>query len=343
MVTSVGRNLTYRDAINEALLQELARDPDIIIMGEDIAGGAAREHLGIIDAWGGPFGTTRGLIKEFGATRVRDTPISEEAIVGAAIGAAMTGLRPVVDLMLVDFAGLCMDQLQNNAAKLRYMTGGSARVPLTIVTRIGAGVGEAAQHSGSFYSIFAHIPGLKVVAPSDSYTAKGLLMSAIRDDDPVIYLEHKLLYPTTGDVPEEPYTVPIGEARLLRPGNHVTLVGISRMTSICLEAAATLAEEGIDAEVIDLLSLSPIDYDLVLGSVRKTHRLIVVDEDTPRCGIAAEILAKVAEEAFDYLDGPPRRVTAPHTPVPHSRRLESAYIPTAMDVISAVRDEGSSM
>ena len=278
MSTTTDRQIRYREAINEALSQEMERDPSIIIMGEEVAGGAGREHLGVIDAWGGPFRTTAGLIQKFGAKRVRDTPISEAAFIGTAIGAASTGLRTIADLMFVDFIGVCFDQILNNAAKMRYMYGGQVKVPFTLITRIGAGTGSAAQHSESFYSIFSHIPGLKGVVPSDPYSAKGLLISAIRDDDPVVFFEHKLLYGETGPVPEEPYALPLGKARTLRPGKDITLVGISRMTMLCLEAAKTLADEGVEAEVIDLMSVSPIDYDHIVESVRKTHRLVVVDE-----------------------------------------------------------------
>ena len=327
MTTTTERQIRYREAINEALIQEMERDPSVIIMGEEIAGGAGREHLGIVDAWGGPFRTTVGLIQKFGSTRVIDTPLSEAAFIGAAIGAASTGLRTVAELMFVDFVGVCMDQILNNAAKMRYMYGGQVKVPFTLLTRIGAGTGSAAQHSESFYSIFSHIPGLKGVVPCDPYTAKGLLISAIRDDDPVVFFEHKLLYPETGPVPEESYTIPLGKARVVRPGKDITLVGISRMTIVCLETAESLAGQGVDAEVVDLMSISPIDYDLILESVRKTHRAIVVDEDTPRCSMAGDICSTIAEEAFDYLDAPPTKVTAPHTPVPYSRPLEGAYIP----------------
>ena len=310
------REIQTREAINEALAQEMRRDPTVIIMGEEIAGGAGREHLGIVDAWGGAFRTTRGLIQEFGNERVLDTPLSEAAFVGTAIGAASTGMRAVAELMFVDFIGVCMDQLMNNAAKMRYMFGGQVKVPFVMLTRIGAGFGSAAQHSESFYSLFSHIPGLKGVCPSDAYTAKGLLLSAIRDDDPVIFFEHKGLYGDTCPVPEESYTLPLGKARTVRPGSDITIVGISKMTWTAVEAAEELAKEGINAEVIDLLSVSPIDYDHVLDSVRRTHRLLVVDEDTPVCSISSDICARVAEEAFDYLDAPPSRVTPPHTPRP---------------------------
>ncbi len=337
MATNATRQIQYRQAINEALRQEMRRDPTVIIMGEEIAGGAGREHLGIVDAWGGAFKTTVGLIQEFGKERVLDTPLSEAAFVGTAIGAASTGMRAVAELMFVDFIGVCMDQLLNNAAKMRYMFGGQVKVPFTLMTRIGAGFGSAAQHSESFYSIFSHIPGLKGVVPSDPYTAKGLLVAAIRDDDPVVYFEHKGLYGNTGPVPEELYALPLGQARTVREGTDITLVGISRMTWVCTEAAAELAKSGINAQVIDLLSVSPIDYDHIIDSVRRTHRIVVVDEDTPICSLASDICARVAEEAFDYLDAPPSRVTAPHTPVPYNRQLEAAYIPNATRVIHTVQ------
>ncbi len=337
MTTTTTRELQYRQAINEALRQEMERDENVIIMGEEIAGGAGREHLGIVDAWGGPFRTTVGLIQQFGRERVLDTPLSEAAFVGTAIGAASTGMRAVAELMFVDFIGVCMDQLLNNAAKMRYMFGGQVTLPFVLLTRIGAGFGSAAQHSESFYSIFSHIPGLKGVVPSDAYTAKGLLIAAIRDDDPVVFFEHKGLYGETCQVPEEPYVLPLGKARTVREGTDITLVGISRMTWVCTEAAEELAKSGINAEVVDLLSVSPIDYDHVIDSVRRTHRLVVVDEDTPICSLAGDICARVAEEAFDHLDAPPSRVTAPHTPVPYSRALEDNYVPNAARVIKTVQ------
>ena len=337
MSTTVDREILYREAINEALRQEMELDETVIIMGEEIAGGAGLEHLGIVDAWGGPFRTTVGLIQQFGKERILDTPLSEAAFVGTAIGAASTGMRAVAELMFVDFVGVCMDQLLNNAAKMRYMFGGQVKVPFVLLTRIGAGFGSAAQHSESFYSIFSHIPGLKGVVPSDPYTAKVLLTAAIRDDDPVVYFEHKGLYLNKGSVPEESYVIPLGKARTVKPGKDITLVGISRMTWVCTEAAEELQKEGIDAEVIDLLSVSPIDYDHIIDSVRRTHRLVVVDEDTPVCSLASDICARVAEEAFDYLDAPPSRVTAPHTPVPYSRPLENNYVPNAGRVVRTVQ------
>ena len=338
MTTTATREIQFREAVNECLRQEMSRDDSVIIMGEEIAGGAGREEQGVVDAWGGPFRTTVGLIQEFGRERVLDTPLSEAAFIGAAIGASSTGLRAVAELMFVDFIGVCMDQLVNNAAKMRYMFGGQVKVPFTMMTRIGAGFGAAAQHSESYYSIFSHFPGLKGLVPSDAYTAKGLLAAAIRDDDPVVFFEHKGLYGERGPVPEESYVLPIGKARTVRQGTDITLVGISKMTWICTEAAEELAKSGVNAEVVDLLSVSPIDYDHILDSVRRTHRIVVVDEDTPICSLAGDICARVAEEAFDYLDAPPSRVTAPHTPVPYSRALENNYVPNAGRVIKLVND-----
>mgnify|MGYP001174600588 FL=1 len=338
MTTTATREIQFREAVNECLRQEMSRDDSVIIMGEEIAGGAGREEQGVVDAWGGPFRTTVGLIQEFGRDRVLDTPLSEAAFIGAAIGASSTGLRAVAELMFVDFIGVCMDQLVNNAAKMRYMFGGQVKVPFTMMTRIGAGFGAAAQHSESYYSIFSHFPGLKGLVPSDAYTAKGLLAAAIRDDDPVVFFEHKGLYGEKGPVPEESYVLPIGKARTVRHGTDITLVGISKMTWICTEAAEELAKSGVNAEVVDLLSVSPIDYDHILDSVRRTHRIVVVDEDTPICSLAGDICARVAEEAFDYLDAPPSRVTAPHTPVPYSRALENNYVPNAGRVIKLVND-----
>ena len=337
MTITVEREIRYSQAQAEAIHLEMRRDPNVIIMGEDIAGGAGRAHLGIIDAWGGPFRPTKGLIQEFGPERVRDTPISEGGYIGAGIGAAMAGLRPIVELMFIDLLGVCMDQIVNNAAKSRYMMGGRASVPLTIITRLGVGARSGAQHSQAFYSIFTHIPGLKCVAPSDPYIAKGLLISAIRDDDPVVVCDTRRLLNQSGHVPEEEYTLPIGKARIVKKGKDITLTGISAMTLVCLEAAEYLAKEGIDAEVLDLLSLSPLDEDAILSSVQKTNRILIVDEDTPRCSVATDIAALVASEGFDYLDAPPKMVTAPHTPVPFSSALESEYIPDSKTVAAAAK------
>ncbi len=330
------RQLTFIQAINEALRQEMERDPTVIVMGEDVAGGGNRP--GKQDAWGGPMRLTKGLIGQFGPERVRDTPISEAGFIGAGVGAAATGLRPVVDLMYVGFYGVCADQITNNAAKIHYMFGGKVKVPLTIITGIGAGTNSAAQHSETLYSIFAHFPGLKCVVPSNPYTAKGLLIAAIRDDDPVIVFNNRQLMGFRFDVhvPEEPYTIPIGKATVAREGTDVTLIGTGYTTWVCLQAAQQLESEGYSPEVIDLLSISPLDEETVLESVRKTRKVVIVDEDYPRCSLASDLSALVAEEAFDYLDAPPRRVTPPHTPVPYSRPLEALYLPSKDKVVAAV-------
>ncbi len=330
------RTLSYREAITEGLRLEMRRDPNVILLGEDVAGGGGRDAEGLSEAWGGAFATYKGIYKEFGAERVLDTPISEIGYLGAAVGAAETGLRPVAELMFVDFIGVCLDPLMNQAAFAHFMSGGRARVPLTMITHIGAGVGMAAQHSKVLYSLFAHIPGLKVVAPSSAYHAKGLLTAAIRDDDPVVFCAHKLLLGQTEPVPEEAYEFPIGKARIVREGKDVTLIAASLMTSVCERAAKALEADGVDAEVVDLLSISPLDRETVLASVRKTGRAVVVDEGFPRCGLATDVAALIAEQAFDHLDGPVKMVTAPHAPVPFARPLELAFMPGPDRVREAV-------
>lgn len=332
------RELTYRQAENEAIRGEMHRDPRVIYVGEGVAGGAVLpgRKQGYAGA-SGIFGLTAGLFDTFGPARVREAPISEAAWVGAAIGAALTGLRPVADLSFIDFVGVCADQLINNAAKLRYLNGGRASVPLTLITSFGAAGGAAAHHSQSFYSILAHIPGLKCVAPSDAYTVKGLVAAAIRDDDPVLVFDHKHLQNRTAQVPEDAYTLPIGKGRIVRPGKDVTIAGISWMVTQCREAAEQLERDGIEAEVVDLLSLSPLDEDLLLESVGRTGRLVVVDEDTPHGGIAAEVAARVADRGYDLLRAPIKRVTSPHAPVPYARLLEREYTPNADDTARAAR------
>lgn len=329
------RQATYIQAVNEALRQEMERDPTVIIMGEDVAGGAGRPDKK--DAWGGVMRHTKGLIFDFGEDRIRDTPISEAGFIGAGVGAAATGLRPVVELMYVGFLGVCADQILNNAAKMHYMFGGKVKMPLTIVTGTGAGLNNAAQHSETAYSVFTHYPGLKCVVPSNAYTVKGLYAAAIRDDDPVIVFNNRQLMGLRAEdhVPEEPYTIPIGEANVVTEGTDITLVGIGYTTRVCLEAARELDAEGYSAEVIDLLSVSPMDKATILESVKKTRKIVIVDEDYPRCSVASDISALVAEEAFDYLDAPPKRVTPPHTSVPYSRALESHWLPNKDKVIVA--------
>ena len=324
---------SFREAINEALRLEMRRDQRVIIMGEDVAGGmgAAGEQ----DAWGGVLGVTKGLISEFGPERVRDTPISESAFIGAAVGAAATGLRPVAELMFIDFAGVCLDQILNQAAKLRYMFGGKATVPLVIRTMYGAGLRAASQHSQSLYPIFTHIPGLKVVIPSSPYEAKGLLIRAIRDDDPVIFCEHKMLYDETEEVPDEAYSIPFGEANLTREGEDITIVAIGRMVKFANQAADRLAGRGVACSVIDPRTASPLDEETILESVNETGRLVVVDEASPRCNLATDIVALVATKAFSALKAPVSIVAPPHTPVPFSPALEDAYVPNPAKIEAA--------
>lgn len=331
-----GKEMRYRDAFNKTLRDELNRDPDVFVMGEDISGGFDKDTKEPLDAWGGPFAATKGLVQDFGPERIRDAPISEAGFVGAAVGAALTGLRPVVDLMYFDFVTVAYDQLLSNAAKSRYMFAGQTKVPLTLFARSGAGTGHAAQHSESFYSMLAHIPGLKVVVPSDPYSCRGLLAAAIRDDDPVFLVNDKKLINLTGFVPDESYTIEIGKGRYLKRGKDVTLVGMSYTSIVCKEAANKLTEMGIDAEVVDMMSLSPLDEDILLESVMKTNRVVIVDEDTPRASMASEFAAIIADKAFDYLDAPIKRVTAPHTPVPYNRDLEHAFMPHPADVVQTV-------
>jgi acetoin:2,6-dichlorophenolindophenol oxidoreductase subunit beta len=332
------RTMTYQQAINEALQIAMREDPTVVLLGEDIAGGAMVDHLVNDDAWGGPMGVTKGLVQEFGRNRVLDTPITEAGFIGAAVGAAATGLRPVAELMFVDFFGCCMDQIFDQGAKLRYMFGGKAKCPVTIRTQIGAGVSAAGQHSGCHYSVFAHMPGIKCVVPSTPADAKGLLLSAIRDDDLVMFFENKVLYGTKGDVPEGDEGIPLGVADIKREGDDVTIVAISRMVQQALAAADVLSAEGIEAEVIDPRTLSPLDDETILSSVAKTHRLLIVDEDNPRCSAATDIAAMVADAGFDTLDAPIKRVTAPHTPVPFSPPLEQFYVPSPDRIANAVRE-----
>lgn len=330
----MARKISYQQAINEALAQEMRRDSTVFIIGEDVAGGAGAP--GEQDAWGGVLGVTKGLYHQFPG-RVLDAPLSEIGYVGAAVGAATQGLRPVCELMFVDFAGCCLDQILNQAAKFRYMFGGKAVTPLVMRTMVGAGLRAAAQHSQMLTSLWTHIPGLKVVCPSSPYDAKGLLIQAIRDNDPVIFCEHKLLYSMQGEVPEELYTVPFGEANYLRDGDDITLVTYGRMVHLAMEAANNLARQGIDCEVLDLRTTSPLDEDSILESVEKTGRLVVIDEANPRCSLATDISALVAQKAFAALKGPIEMVTAPHTPVPFSDALEDLYIPNAAKIEAAVR------
>jgi pyruvate dehydrogenase E1 component beta subunit len=328
----MARKITYQQAINEALDQEMARDQSVIIMGEDNAGGAGAP--GEEDAWGGVLGVTKGLFHKYPG-RVLDTPISESGYVGAAVGAACNGLRPVAELMFVDFIGVCFDQIYNQAAKFRYMFGGKAETPVVIRAMYGAGFRAAAQHSQCLYNMFTHIPGLKVVVPSNPYDAKGLLIQSIRDNDPVIFLEHKVLYTMEGEVPEESYTVPFGEANVAREGDDVTIVAFGRMVNQALLAAAALQKKGIHCDVIDPRTTSPLDEDTILESVEKTGRLVVVDESNPRCSMASDIAGLVAQKAFGALKAPIEQVTAPHVPVPFSDALEDLYVPSPAAIEAA--------
>ncbi len=329
--------LSMRDAINQALHQEMARDGRVIVLGEDVSGGAGGSS-GEREASGGIFGVTKGLLPRFGAERVIDTPISESAIVGAAAGAALAGLRPVAELMFADFVGVCMDQIYNQIAKFRYMFGGKSTCPVVIRMAMGAGMNMGAQHSQSIYSLLTAVPGLKIVVPSNAHDAKGLMIQAIRDDDPVVFFEHKALYPRKGDVPEEPYTLPFGEASLVRSGEHATVVALARMVPFAEKALDALAREGITCDLIDPRTTSPLDEDTILESLESTGRLVIVDESPPRCSIAADIAALAAGRGFRSLKAPVVQITAPHAPVPFSPALERAYVPGPPRIEAAIRE-----
>lgn len=327
--------MSYSEAINDAIRLAMRKDENVILIGEDVAGGAEVDHLQDQGAWGGVFGVTKGIVEEFGRDRVIDTPIAESGYMGAAVSAAVTGLRPISELMFNDFIGSCLDEVMNQAAKFHYMFGGKAKVPLTIRTIDGAGFNAAAQHSQSLYALFTHIPGLKVAIPSNPYDMKGLLLSAIFDDDPVIVFEDKTLYGTKGEVGEGFYTIPFGKAEIKRSGKDLTIVGLGKQVNTALKAAALLKKKGFESEVIDPRTLSPLDEETIINSVKKTGRLIIVDEAYPRCSAATDIAAIVGDKAFDYLDAPIKRVTAPHAPVPFSPPLEKLYMPSPEKIIKA--------
>jgi pyruvate dehydrogenase E1 component beta subunit len=330
MTTAAGRTLRYWQAEREALQQEMRRNPKVVLLGEDIAGAAGRESQGIIEGWGGPYGTTRGLVQEFGRGRVIDTPISEAGFLGAAAGLAESGYRPWVDIMFPSFLAVCLDQLITNIAQKYALSGRRHSVPVVIKTLIN--------NHGVLYSMAAQIPGLKVVAPSDPYTVKGLTLAALRDPDPVVIFDHIGLLRSEGAVPEGDYVVPLGKAIVRRAGSDLTLVGISAMTAVCLQAADVLSDRGISIEVIDLLSLAPLDEETILGSVGKTGRLVVVDEGFPQCSPAHDVIALVAERAFSRLLAAPRAITSPHTFRPFSPPLNAAYAPTVSSVVAAIVD-----
>lgn len=326
MTVLTERKLTTQKAIAEAIGLEMERDSSVFAMGEDIG------------VYGGIFGATEGLLDRFGPERVMDTPISETGFIGAAIGAAINGMRPIAELMFVDFFGVCMDQIYNNMAKIHYFSGGNIKVPMVLMTAVGGGYSDAGQHSQTLWGTFAHLPGMKVVIPSNPYDAKGLMISAIRDDNPVIYMFHKgvlgLGWMThnpraTGPVPEEAYTVPIGEATVAREGSDVTITTVGLTVHRALDAAEQLEAEGISAEVLDLRSLVPLDREAIVESVKKTHRLLVVDEDYQSFGMTGEVMASAIEGAFDYLDAPPSRIAVPDVPIPYSRVLEQFVLPSA--------------
>ncbi|WMT30845.1 alpha-ketoacid dehydrogenase subunit beta [Bacillus aerius] len=321
------REISYLEAVREAMSQEMRKNQDVFILGEDIG------------VYGGAFGVTRGMIEEFGPERVRNTPISEAAIAGGAVGAALTGMRPILELQFSDFITIAMDQLVNQAAKTRYMFGGKGKVPLVVRTPAGSGTGAAAQHSQSLEAWMAHIPGLKVVQPSTAYDAKGLLKAAMDDDNPVIFYEHKLLYKTIGEVPEEQYSIPLGKADVKRSGKDVTIVATAIMVHKALEAAKELAAEGIDVEIIDPRTLVPLDEETIIESVKKTGKCIVVHEAVKRGGYGGEIASMIAEsEAFDYLDAPIKRLGGLAVPIPYNPTLEKAVIPQVPDIIEAAKE-----
>jgi len=329
--------ISFRDAVNQALHEEMERDPNVIILGEDVSGGAGGSS-GERDAAGGIFGVSKGLITKFGEERVIDTPISESAIIGAGAGAALAGLRPISEIMFADFVGVCMDQIYNQIAKFRYMFGGKTRCPVVIRTATGAGMNMGAQHSQTIYNLLTAIPGLKIVVPSNAYDAKGLLKSAIRDDDPVVFFEHKALYPRKCEVPEGEYLVPIGEAAMSREGDDVTVVAIGRMVVFAEKALDNVQADNITADLIDPRTLSPLDEEMIFESLEHTGRLVIVDESPPRCSVASDIAGIVASKAFASLKAPIKLVTAPHTPVPFARELERAYVPGPDRIEAAIRE-----
>jgi len=319
-------NMNYVQAVKEAMAEEMRRDASVFVMGEDV------------ETMGGVFGCTKGLLAEFGHDRIRNTPISEAAFVGAGLGAALTGMRPVVEVQYVDFILCAMDQVVNQIAKYRYASGGNATVPLTIRAQQGSGRGNGVQHSQNLEALFCHIPGLKVLMPSTPYDAKGLLKTAIRDNNPVMFFEHKMLYQTRSEVPEEEYTIPLGKADIKRAGTDVTLIATSWMVLRALEAAEELAMQGISAEVIDPRTLVPLDEETLIQSVMKTGRAVVVHEAHAMCGIGAELAYILSDRAFSYLDAPVKRVTAYQTPIPYSQKLEKLTIPSVQRIVTAARE-----
>ncbi|KAA9217478.1 MULTISPECIES: alpha-ketoacid dehydrogenase subunit beta [Aerococcus] len=331
----MSREIAFMTAINEALDQAMEKDDRVVLLGEDIAGGREVDHLAEEneDAWGGVMGVTKGLGPKYGLDRVIDTPLSEMGYMAAAVGMAVTGLRPVPELMFNDFIGFCLDSLLGQGSKMRYMFGGKAQIPMVVRTMHGAGASAAAQHSGSYYGIFGSIPGIKVVVPATPYDAKGLLLASIEDNNIVVFSEDKTIYGQKGEVPEEYYTIPIGKANVYRQGDDLTIVTIGKMLFVAEEVAERLAKDGISVEVIDLRTVAPWDQETVIESVKKTGRLIVIDESNPHNNTATDIASVVSDKAFDYLDGPIKCICAPNVPVPFAVNLEQLYLPDADKVI----------
>lgn len=334
----MSRRISFMQAVNEGLDLAMEKDDRVILLGEDIAGGAGVEHLNDEGAWGGVFGVTKGLVEKHGRDRVIDTPISEMGYMGASVGAAATGLRPVPELMFNDFLGFCFDTLLAQGSKMRYMFGGKAKIPMTVRTCHGAGASAAAQHSGSYYGMFGSVPGLKVVVPSNPYDAKGLLLSAIEDDNIVIFSEDKTLYGMKDEVPEEYYKVEIGKAKVKQEGTDLTIVTIGKMLYVALDVAKELAKDGISVEVIDLITVAPWDQETIIQSVKKTGRLIVIDEANPHNNTATDISSVIGDKAFDYLDGPIKCICAPNTPVPFASNLEALYLPNKDKVLKEAQE-----
>lgn len=334
----MSRKINVKDAINEAIRLEMRRDENVYIMGEDIAGGATNKGFEDKGGLGGAFGVTAGLVEEFGRKRVVDTPISETAFLGSAIGAAFAGLKPIIEIMYVDFIGVCYDQLYNQAAKMFYMYGGKNPVPFVLRMPVGAGFKAGAEHSQILYQLFASIPGLKVVTPSDAYDAKGLMIQAIRDKDPVVFLEHKRLYMRECEVPEESYTIEFGKAVVKKEGSDVTLIAIHKMVEYALEAAEQLEKEGISVKVVDPLTLSPLDLENLIKYSKETGRVVIVDETYSRCGIASDIAAQIAENTFGELKAPIKRVVPPHAHIPYAEGLEEEWIPSTQKIVEAIKD-----
>ena len=321
------REITYLEAVGEALSQEMRRDPEVFLLGEDVG------------VYGGAFGVSRGMLEEFGPERVRDTPISEAAIAGAATGAALMGMRPVMEIMFMDFFTISMNQLVNQAAKIHFMFGGKANVPMVARAPAGSGTGAAAQHSQSLEAWFINVPGIKVVAPSTPYDVKGLLISSIRDNNPVLFMEHKLLYRTKGPVPEDLYTIPLGQAEVKREGRDLTILAYSIMVPRALEAAEQLAAESIEIEVVDPRTLKPLDKDTIVKSVAKTGRVLIAHEAPQTGGFGGELAAVIAEsQAFDYLDAPIRRLCGRDVPIPYNRTLERSVVPQVEDIVATARE-----